>query len=879
MRLGHRKKVLSAMMLALLVLVAVPLTTAAQSEIVVTVAVPQFFSNMITPELLEIFAAENPGIRAKVVDGGFPGFASPTDGLESHLSDVSDYVSSADVVYASSDNFSVEATRAGYILDLTPLTSADPTLNAEDFIPAAWQSVQWDNGVWALPVSVDVITLVYDPEKFDAAGVTYPDASWTIDELANAARQLAEYDSSNAVSTPGLVMFGSYAGLIARSLLGTSLVDSSVVPDVPDFSNPTLASILTTLNDLQTEGVVASSFSGNIDEVPMRIIGSFGLTSFDPNTPASPSVMLPGGAAGLEVQAFAVSSGTQYPEAAYALAKFLTQRPEITANFFGAAPARQSLRGVEVSNEPDGGGPGGGAVFAGRASSPEIEAAVDAALVNALPASELRYGGYLNSALNNMSSSGLDAATALQDAEATAISNLTAAAEMRADTNVIVATPVPDVVLAEGEISLKFGMQSFISPLPNQDQWDQVMSEFVANDPQVGNVELVTGFNTDPTDSDCYYLPYNNVPEVDLNTVLSLDPYLDADPSFDRNDLVGNVMSQMQRDNKTWAIPIVINPEALRYNSEVFEQAGVAAPDNGWTVDGFADALRQLKDYLGETPFASQGFGGTYLLLLIASYGGLPVDYRTSPPTLNFTDPATVEAIRQVLDLAKEGLIDYQELAADGGAIFIAAGGPDDERPAIYTQSNLGPGDINIQIGGSQNDPYRTTTYPAGNTFNAITYSVGTAYISATTQNADACYRWLSTVAQHMELFSGMPARRSMLNDASRTADQISFYNQIDALLSDPNTVEFPSAFRGASPASFLQLRWLEQVFDAYVLNDADLETELTEAQTISQTFQECVAGIPAFDPATEDQRGYFQQFGECARLADPNMSGLFGGE
>ncbi|MBZ0283622.1 MAG: extracellular solute-binding protein [Anaerolineae bacterium] len=876
MRLWSRGR-LPLVMVALLLAVVAPLSTAAQSEIVITVAVPQFFSQLITPELLEAFSAENPGIRAKVVDGGFPGFASPIDGLDAHLSDVSDYVSSADVVFASSDNFSVEATRAGYILDLTPLTSADPTLNSDDFIPAAWQSVQWDNGVWALPVSVDVITLVYDPEKFDAAGVAYPDSSWTIDELANAARQLAEYDANNAVSTPGLVMFGNYAGLIARSLMGTSLVDSNAVPDMPDFSDPGLASILTTLNDLQTEGVVASSFNGNIDDVPMRIIGSFGLTSFDPNTPASPSVMLPGGAAGLDVQGFAISSGTQYPEAAYALAKFLTQRAEVGSNFFGAAPARQSLRGLQPETS-DGGGPGGGAVFIGRPNSPEIDAAIDAALVNALPASELRYAAYLNSALSSMSSDGLDAATALQDAEATAVSNLTAAAELRAETAVIVATPVPDVVLSEGEISLKFGMQSFISPLPNQDQWDQVISDFVANDPQVGNVELVAGFNTDPMDSDCYYLPYNNVPEVDLNTVLSLDPYLDADPTFDRNDLVGSVMTQVQRDNKTWALPIVIQPEALRYNSEVFDQAGVAAPENGWTVDSFADTLRQLKDYLGEAPFASQGFGGTYMLLLIASYGGLPVDYRTSPPTLNFTDPATVEAIRQVLDLAKEGLIDYQELAAEGGAIFIAGASAEDDRPAIYTQSNLGVGDISIQIGGPQSDPYRTTTYPMGNTFNAITYGVGTAYISATTQNADACYRWLSTLSQHMELFSGMPARRSQMNDASRTADEISFYTQIDALMSDPNTVEFPSAFRGASPASFLQLRWLEQVFDNYVLNDADLETELAEAQLISQTFQECVAGIPAFDPATDDQRGYFQQFGECARLADPEMGSLFGG-
>jgi hypothetical protein len=44
-------------------------------------------------------------------------------------------------------------------------------------------------------------------------------------------------------------------------------------------------------------------------------------------------------------------------------------------------------------------------------------------------------------------------------------------------------------------------------------------------------------------------------------------------------------------------------------------------------------------------------------MMLIAAYGGLPIDYRTTPATLNFTDPATISAIQQVLDLAKNGYI------------------------------------------------------------------------------------------------------------------------------------------------------------------------------------------------------------------------------
>jgi len=67
----------------------------------------------------------------------------------------------------------------------------------------------------------------------------------------------------------------------------------------------------------------------------------------------------------------------------------------------------------------------------------------------------------------------------------------------------------------------------------NKDQWDQVINDFVANDPQVGNLQLDTGANQ-PADSakkfDCFYLPLNYVPQIDMTTILNLDPFIDADP-------------------------------------------------------------------------------------------------------------------------------------------------------------------------------------------------------------------------------------------------------------------------------------------------------------------------------------------------------------
>lgn len=858
----------------LLLLLGTGMVTQAQdSDVVLTLSVPEFWQDFFTPEMLAQFEAES-GARVKLVSGELPFFTPASADLEEHLSAVEDYVSAADVQYITGEGLSVEATRAGYFLDLSPLANADSGLDVDDFIPVVWDSAQWDGGIWMLPVSADVITLVYDTAAFDEAGLAYPDGNWTLDDLANAARTLSVKDEAGKITKPGLVFLGNYQGLLLRSLLGQAIYDNNVSPVMPSFDNPALEALLTQLSELQAEGVISSEFNGQLDEMPMRIAGSFGLAGFNPNDAAPGSSLLPGGSAGLEAQGFAVSSGTRYPEQAYALAKFLTTRPEIANNFFGATPARNSLIGVEAPP------PEGGAVFIGGSNSPEAQAAIELALESALSVPETHFTNYLNQALDKMRDENLDARTALDDVESTAVSNLETAAERSTTTAVIVATPPPEVVLSQGEISLKFGMTSFVTPLPNRDQWDAVIQEFVANDPQVGDVELDAGF-TQPAQSaeqfDCFYLPLNYVPEVDLNTVLSLDPFLDADTSFDKADVVGGVLAQLQRDNKTWALPINIQPEALRYDSEKFDQAGLPAPEDGWSIEAFAEALRALKPNPEDRkPFASQSLGNTYLLILIAAYGGMPYDYRTDPVTIDFTAPATVEAIRQVLDLAKDGYIDYQKLGGFGNFVALVTGGAEDRTP-IFTQAFGGFGfNVEVAVGGPTDDPYRYTTYPTGSQFNAVTYSMGTAYISATSPHPEACYRWISTVAQHPELFSAMPARRSLLNDpavtAEQTPDETAFYQQFDALLQDPSTITLPSVFSGASATSFLLQLWLNDAFDSYVLQDGDLETELADAETYTKGFLECAALIPSYDPATQDQLSYVRQYLDCASQVDPSF-------
>ncbi|MEZ4668681.1 MAG: extracellular solute-binding protein [Anaerolineae bacterium] len=889
----RKRGLLAGLLAVMLLLVVAP--AAAQDETVLQVALPEFFRGTMNDTVFQQFEADHPGTRVEIVYTGFDTLSlpRPADDLTGFLDDLASYAATADVLTVQNGNIDVEGTRAGYFLDLAPLTNADTTLNVDDFVPSIWQSFQWDNGIWALPVSTDVVVVVYNPQVFDEKGLAYPNENWSLEDYANAADALSERDASGKVTTPGLVTFQNDPFLF-YSLTSTGFYDASAFPDAPAFDTPALEDVLTRWNELVADGTVSSSFSGDINDAPFKIINSIGLTSFGRgggnNQNPAMGALLPGGTAGIEAQGFAVSSGTKYPELAYELAAYMTNSPNFASNPFGVAPARYSLIGVQADTG-NGNGPGGGGFGRRRNFSAENQAVIDAAIQNGIPMSEMRYYSYVVNASSGMSNDGLDAKAALQEAEATAVANLQTAEDRKTTTVVLVATPVPQIVLQSGEIALNFGIQSFIQPMPNLNEWKQLVNDFVAADPQVGEINLDTdgGFGRGGGGAggfaqrdDCFYLPYNAVPNADLSTIVPLDPYLDADPDFDRSDVVGNALELVQKDGQTWGLPVVIQPDVLWYNSVLFDRNRIDAPVNGWMIDQFSDALKQLKiNPEDPTPFVPRGASANYILMLAAAYGGIPLDQRTSPPTVNYTDANAVNALRQVLDLAKAGYIDYQEQAR--GNFIINIDGNVEPAP-VYTES-LNGFSVRFIAGGRSEDPqsgYGLTTYPNGNQYNAVSYDVGSAYISATSQNPDACYRFIAEVAKHPELFSAMPARRSLINGstyaASTSADTITLYNRFDQLMTDPNTINFQSPFGGGTnPTNFIVEFWLYRAFDNYVLNGADLDTELSTAQSNAVAYQECAASIPARSP-DQNNREYSQQFLDCAAKIDPNLGGLFGG-
>jgi len=855
-----------------------------ESSVLLTVAIPSFMQSYFTDALITEFENAHPGVKVSLVkaDAAIPPAA---DGLDKHLAAVQQYAGEADVLYVASSTYlnntstiSTEATRAGYFLDLKPLVDSDTALNSADYPPAIWQSYQWNQGIWALPFAADPYVLTYDPSTFDRAQMAYPTDQWTLDDLTAAVRKLAITDASGKVTRAGIDVYGGQTDFALRGLLTGSLVDSSTVTSAPKIDTPESEALLQAWLKLDQDGLVGSDF--NKAPLSLAPATTLALATGNGNGQRRGGVLLPGGQAMLDVQGLAVSAGSQYPEQAYLLAEWLTTRAEIANNLVASVPARKSLQTAQSN---------GIAAFTLNIT-PEMQALIAKAVDKAIPVSNARFADYLASAYNQMKLTNASPQAVLQMAENAALKNDKTAADRKGNLVFAVQTPIPTLNLPPGKIALNFAV---IQPqITNEPAWRALIDKFTAGDPKVAAVVLDNYFDLTGSGDvlsralltyDCVYAPFNAVTPDRLPKMLNLDPLLATDTTFDKSDMLGNTLSQVTLDNKIWMLPSDISPYVLKYDSQRFSNDGLPEPGLTWTVDQFATALKTFKaDSIGQPGFMPANTFGTYLFQLIAAYGGNPIDYRTNPPTINFTDPATVAAIQQIVKLAKDGDFKYRPLFGQGMDVVYQ---PEPSTIRRVTLTAFSLEDLVGVSSGTDAASTKLTLYPKGSKFSAVTFNLGGFYVSAEAKDPEACYQFISLAARMPSLYSSMPARRSLLSDptlvAAQGAGTVALYKQFGALLDDPTTLPLPGLSLGTTSlqarAQLMPQLELFEALDNAILNNADLNTALKNAESSAQGFLTCAASLPTLDVTSVDsQRAYINGFGQCAIKSDAAMAPFF---
>lgn len=150
--------------------------------------------------------------------------------------------------------------------------------------------------------------------------------------------------------------------------------------------------------------------------------------------------------------------------------------------------------------------------------------------------------------------------------------------------------------------------------------------------------------------------------------IMDMSELIENSSDVDMSKFPQNVVNDFNIDGKQYAIPKDYSTFGLWYNKDIFDEKGVAYPDDTWTWDTLQEAAEKLTDKEK----------GIYGLLVQYNTNDAAYHYiwQNEGDIINedetksgFDDPATVEAIQYMVDFIEKGyspsMSDYANTTAD----------------------------------------------------------------------------------------------------------------------------------------------------------------------------------------------------------------------
>lgn len=135
-----------------------------------------------------------------------------------------------------------------------------------------------------------------------------------------------------------------------------------------------------------------------------------------------------------------------------------------------------------------------------------------------------------------------------------------------------------------------------------------------------------------------------------------LGPYLEKSNIISREDFYPQAIEPFIWQGHVLCIPQNLSSLVVYYNKNLFDQAGVAYPENDWTWDDFLSTAQQLTRDLDSDGRPDQhGLGFEVSLArmspFIWQHGGQVVNNNIFPSRLTLDNPLSLDAIRWVIEL------------------------------------------------------------------------------------------------------------------------------------------------------------------------------------------------------------------------------------
>jgi multiple sugar transport system substrate-binding protein len=245
---------------------------------------------------------------------------------------------------------------------------------------------------------------------------------------------------------------------------------------------------------------------------------------------------------------------------------------------------------------------------------------------------------------------------------------------------------------------------------------------------------------------------------VQQGALLDLTDFFESDPNLKAGAFYPGVLESVQWQGGTWSLPVEVTYPLIYFDKSLFDAAGVAYPEPGWTWDDFlatAQALTIGSDAasggVSQWGFVEPSFDP---VTFVQAKAGLLFNADAYPPTARLDDAAVVEAVRWYTDLFLTYEVSpYYSTSGEGGpgGMFRNEG----MRLLESSQAAMwftGGGMFQVMRRGGP-DQQQTTTgavpFPVSKSDDHTTPAVVEGLsISAGTNKANLAWEWISFLAQ-----------------------------------------------------------------------------------------------------------------------------------
>jgi len=145
----------------------------------------------ILQEIADAFQAENPNITVTVTVSDWDTY---WDKLQTTLA-----AGNPPDVFSMDAPLYLDYQSRGVLLNLQPYMDAE-SFDLSDYYDVSLKCYQTEDGYYGLPRDVQPIVMYYNKDMFDAAGVAYPDESWTWETLVEEGQKLTKDTDGDGIT-------------------------------------------------------------------------------------------------------------------------------------------------------------------------------------------------------------------------------------------------------------------------------------------------------------------------------------------------------------------------------------------------------------------------------------------------------------------------------------------------------------------------------------------------------------------------------------------------------------------------------------------------------------------------------------------------------